>query len=67
MCAARTEARIAFSGLTAAGRQLFDDALVTAQQVSQEALQALQALPADRQESMAAVFGQLAGINLTNE
>ena len=61
MCAARTEARIAFAGLTAAGRQLFDDALVTAQQVSQEAL------PADRQESMAAVFGQLAGINLTNE
>lgn len=57
------DARVAYALLTDTGAALLANALVSAQQVCTEATGAV---PADQMDALAAVLGQLAGINLSN-
>jgi DNA-binding MarR family transcriptional regulator len=57
------DARATYACLTKAGQKLLAYALASAEQVCQEATQAV---PADGIDALASMLGQLAGINLAN-
>jgi DNA-binding MarR family transcriptional regulator len=57
------DARIGYASLTESGQQLLKYALVSIEPVTQEAIQMV---PAAQVDALAALLGQLAGINLSN-
>jgi len=57
------DARVGYASLTAVGRRLLNDALVSVEPIAQEATQPVSA---DQIDAFSCLLGQLAGINLSN-